>query len=183
MKNRLYFKTKFFLALLLLIGCHQLPPPFHKGTPENPDSATISFYYFLVIYPQQQRQASCSQPNAIDYSLVGPERNRPCMSNRVTKGLIFDATTNIAVASDTLTAGQSFLCKCPPGLTGQWQRGNKVEESPPPGVSIGFIQASRNDNALQFPANYKQPDNLYCIARCDEANTSDPGQYQFLKIR
>lgn len=178
----------FFTACLIILiefgGCNQLPPPFHKDGPANPDSATFSFYYFLVIYPQQQRQISCSQPNAIfttfGGSLVG------CISGKVTQGLIYDASTNQAITVDTISPSQSFLCKCNAATSSHfsWERG-AIQDNPPSGITTSKIFNSYDsghtiNDALVYKTHYNQPDNLYCIpGNCGFSEY----KYQFLKIR
>jgi hypothetical protein len=177
---------------MLLIGCHQLPPPFHKGTPENPDSATISFYYFLVIYPQQQRQAqareNCDQPNAIDTEFARSSLQPfGCITTKVIDGFIFDATTKLAVSTDTVSPGQSFLCKCNNVNSVNsffWERGIANDKPELVTRTIKLLRSldpgNTNLDLLIFRTHYTDRDNLYCFPTNCGFNEY---KYQFLKIR
>jgi hypothetical protein len=142
MKNRLYFKTKFFLALLLPIGCHQLPPPFHKVTPVNKNESGINFIVsimFLVVFlfkcHRQNDEPASTYRGAMYYYwilILKPEEERKkqcnqanaiaysggyyggiyCISKKVNQGSIYDAYTMQPIINDTISPGQSFICQC-----------------------------------------------------------------------
>lgn len=166
------------LIMLALFGCHSNDQPgeMYRGG--------MMYYYAFFYRPEQMRKEQCSQPNAIGFSYIDYDgRQYYCLNNKVSQGLIYDANTNVAITADTLSAGQSLLCKCPGSTGGQWQRGKIVEENPAPGVSISFILTTTSSNVpIKYPTNYNQQDNLYCISQCSVTDFSTL-KYQFLKIR
>ncbi len=174
--------SKLLLILLIvfyLLRCHA------NDEPGRTNRYTVIYYSLFVYFPEQERKRQCSQPNAIEFSYVANDGSKVyCLNQKVSQGLIYDANTNLAITADTLSPGQSFLCKCPPEFNGgAWYRGNKVEDNPPNGVAITFIQFnnSKNNMPLQYLTNYNQIDNIYCISQCSA--TDNTAKYQFLKIR
>ena len=171
------YKILFFLFCLHFQFC--------ESTYKPPKYATMIVFYILNTYlPEQNARIQCAQPNAIGYSYTDINgKTVACLSNKVSKGLIFDAITNTEIATDTLAPGQSFFCSCGTvaSIGGTWLRGNKIEDSPPPGVAVSLILYGKADTPLKYQTHYNQPDNLYCIKTCPQ--NSGNFQYQFLKIR
>jgi len=168
--------------LLFAISCTGSP----LSTKEKPDYGLgWNFIFWAIIKPEQDRQAKCAQPNAI-LTTIGGISTVGCINGKVLQGFIYDASTLQAVTLDTLSPGQSFLCKCNSETTTSfiWERG-VVQENPPPGTITSKIFRSldaghTNTDALVYKTHYNQTDNLYCIpANCGFIEW----KYQFLKIR
>jgi hypothetical protein len=166
--------------LLFAISCTGSP----LSTKEKPDYALgWNYIFWAIIKPEQDRQASCARQDAVTYC-----EKCNCVYNKVSEGLLFDATTNLPIKVETLSPGQSFYCQCGSTYTSNtWYRGNKIEDNPQPGISINEIlnTSPRNGNPanrnLIYKTHYNQPDNLYCLVQCPIGQYDL--QYQFLKIR
>ena len=151
--------------LFFAISCQDSP----LSTKEKLDYALgWNYIFWAIIKPEQDRQASCTEANAI---AICEKCN--CVNNKVLEGLIFDATTNLPIKTETVSPGQSFYCQCGAAYTSNtWYRGSNVEDKPQPGISITEIQntSPKNGNSsnrsLNFKTHYNQPDNLYCLVQC-----------------
>lgn len=171
-----------FYILFLLIHCGD-------SIYKPPKYAAMTMFYILNTYlPEQsaraQRQVQCSQPNAIYTAFGGSIIG--CISNKVTQGFIYDSTTGQSIVLDSLSPGQSLICKCNSGSTNHfsWERG-AIQDNPPSGITTSRIFNSYDsghtiNDALVYKTHYSQPDNLYCIpGNCGFSEY----RYQLLKIR
>jgi len=167
--------------LFFAISCQGSP----LSTKEKPDYALgWNYIFWAIIKPEQDRLAKCAQPNAIlttfGGSLVG------CINGKVLQGFIYNASTNQAVTEDTVSPGQSFLCKCNASASSHfsWERG-VIRDNPLPGINTFKIFNSYDtghtvNDALEYKTHYNQTDNLYCFpANCGFSEW----KYQFLKIK
>ena len=170
------------LILQIFLNCKGSP----LSTKEKPDYALgWNFIYWAIIKPEQDRQAKCALPNAI-LTTIGRSSSVGCINGKVLQGFIYDASNGLPITVDTLSPGQSFLCKCNSDSNTSfiWERG-VVQENPPPGTMTSKIFRSldaghTNNDALIYKTHYNQTDNLYCIPfNCGFSEW----KYQFLKIR